>query len=149
MAHVEVGAEIMTPPARPEVEVLLATYYGERFLREQIDSILAQDYAQDYPALRILARDDGSSDGTSTILAEYASQFPGRIRVMPDAHGTGGAKSNFLELMKAAGPGFVCGFGKMVTFSFFVSQIRDVAVLIDQLYASETLISPTKEFSPK
>ena len=51
--------------------------------------------------------------------------------------------------MKAAGPGFVCGFGKMVTFSFFVSQIRDVAVLIDQLYASETLISPTKEFSPK
>ena len=90
MAHVEVGAEIMTPPAKPEVEVLLATYYGERFLREQIDSILAQDYALDYPALRILARDDGSSDGTPTILAEYASQFPGRIRVMPDAHPTGG-----------------------------------------------------------
>jgi hypothetical protein len=60
MAHVEVGAEIMTPPAKPEVEVLLATYYGERFLREQIDSILAEDYAQDYPVLRILARDDGS-----------------------------------------------------------------------------------------
>ena len=118
MAHVEVGAEIMTPPARPEVEVLLATYSGERFLREQIDSILAQDY----PALRILARDDGSSDGTPTILAEYASQFPGRIRVMPDAHPTGGAKTNFLELMKAAGPGFVCGFWKMVTFSFFVSH---------------------------
>jgi hypothetical protein len=56
MAHVEVGAEIMTPPAKPEVEVLLATYYGQRFLREQIDSILAQDY----PALRILARGDGS-----------------------------------------------------------------------------------------
>ena len=41
MAHIEVGAEIMTPPAKPEVEVLLASYYGERFLREQIDSILA------------------------------------------------------------------------------------------------------------
>jgi glycosyltransferase involved in cell wall biosynthesis len=90
MAHVEVGAEIMTPPAMPEVEVLLATYHGERFLREQIDSILAQDY----PALRILARDDGSSDGTPTILAEYASRFPERIRVMPDAHPTGGAKTN-------------------------------------------------------
>jgi hypothetical protein len=34
---------------------------------------------------------------------------------MPDAHPTGCAKTNFLELMKAAGPGFVCGFGKMVT----------------------------------
>jgi Glycosyl transferase family 2 len=108
MAHVEVGAEIMTAPAKPEVEVLLATYYGERFLREQIDSILAQDYAEDYPILRILARDDGSSDGTPTILAEYASRFPRRIRVMPDAHPTGGAKTNFLELMKAAGSGFVC-----------------------------------------
>lgn len=42
MAHVEVGAEIMTPPAKPEVEVLLATYYGERFLREQINSIPAR-----------------------------------------------------------------------------------------------------------
>ena len=31
MAHVEVGVEIMIPPAKPEVEVLLATYYGERF----------------------------------------------------------------------------------------------------------------------
>jgi hypothetical protein len=60
MAHVEVGAEIMTPPAKPEVEVLRATYYGECFLREQIDSILAQGYAQDCPALQILAREDGS-----------------------------------------------------------------------------------------
>jgi len=30
MAHVEVGVEIMTPPAKPKVEVLLATYYSER-----------------------------------------------------------------------------------------------------------------------
>ena len=90
MAHVEVGAEIMTPPAKPEVEVLLATYYGERFLREQIDSILAQDYAQDYPALRILAGTTAPATAPPTILAEYASQFPGRIRVMPDAHPTGG-----------------------------------------------------------
>jgi glycosyltransferase involved in cell wall biosynthesis len=42
------------------VEVLLATYNDERFLREQIDSILAQDYVN----LRVLARDVGSSDAT-------------------------------------------------------------------------------------
>ena len=39
----------------PEVEVLLATYNGERFLREQIESILGQSYG----ALRVTARDDG------------------------------------------------------------------------------------------
>jgi glycosyltransferase involved in cell wall biosynthesis len=47
----------------PEIEVLLATYNGARFLREQIDSILAQDYGN----IRVLARDDGSSDGTVEI----------------------------------------------------------------------------------
>jgi hypothetical protein len=102
VADVEVGDQALD--RAPEVEVLLATYNGERFLREQIDSILAQDY----PALRILARDDGSSDATPAILTEYASTFPGRFHVMPAAHPTGSAKANFLELMKAAASGFVC-----------------------------------------
>ncbi len=56
----------------PEVEVLLATYNGARFLREQIDSIMTQDYGN----IRVLARDDGSSDGTIEILAQYANGFP-------------------------------------------------------------------------
>src|SRR6266700_3015675 len=55
-----------------EIQVLLATYNGERFLPEQIDSILAQDY----PHLRILARDDGSRDRTHAILDEYRQRIP-------------------------------------------------------------------------
>jgi glycosyltransferase involved in cell wall biosynthesis len=104
MAHVEVGAEIMTPPAKPEVEVLLATYNGERFLREQIDSILAQDYVD----LRVLARDDGSSDATVSILNEYAEKFPNRFRVMPPGPATGNPKDNFLLLMRASSAQYVC-----------------------------------------
>lgn len=88
----------------PEVEVLLATYNGERFLREQIDSILAQDYTN----LRILARDDGSSDGTVAILEEYALRFPDRIRVMPAGEATGHPKWNFLRLMKASTSEYIC-----------------------------------------
>ena len=64
-----------------DVEVLLATYNGERFLREQVDSILGQSYAD----VRVTARDDGSADGTVAILEEYERRFPGRFRVVRDA----------------------------------------------------------------
>jgi hypothetical protein len=86
------------------VEVLLATFNGERFLREQIDSVLAQDYAN----LRVLARDDGSTDRTLDILREYESRFPARIRLLPTDGPTGSAKWNFLKLMQASSAEYVC-----------------------------------------
>jgi glycosyltransferase involved in cell wall biosynthesis len=86
------------------VEVLLATYNGERFLREQIDSILSQDYEN----LRVLARDDGSSDGTIEILNEYGQRFPDRFRIMPPDTPSGSAKENFLHLMQASTAEYVC-----------------------------------------
>lgn len=87
-----------------EVEVLLATYNGGRFLREQLDSIMAQDYGK----IRVLARDDGSSDETVEILDQYAKRFPGRFRVMPASPPTGNAKNNFLLLMKASNADYIC-----------------------------------------
>ena len=86
------------------VEVLLATYNGERYLREQIDSILTQDYAD----LRVLARDDGSSDGTVSILNEYAERVPSRFRIMPQGSKSGSAKGNFLLLMQETSASYVC-----------------------------------------
>lgn len=80
------------------VEILLATFHGERFLREQIDSILSQSYRP----LRILARDDGSSDGTAAILEEYAKQHPDRFRLLAAGVPTGSAKSNFAALLEAS-----------------------------------------------
>ena len=52
---------------KPLVIVLLSTYNGERFLREQIDSILKQKNVD----VRLFVRDDGSSDSTISILEEY------------------------------------------------------------------------------
>jgi glycosyltransferase involved in cell wall biosynthesis len=89
---------------QPIVEVLLATYNGERFLREQIDSILTQDYVN----LRVLARDDGSSDATVNMLNEYAERLPNRFRVMPSSPGTGSPKDNFLMLMRASSAQYIC-----------------------------------------
>jgi len=88
----------------PEVEILLATYNGERFLRQQVDSILTQDYKN----IRVLARDDGSSDGTIGILSEYAERYPDRFRIMELAGPSGGAKENFLRLMEQSTAEYVC-----------------------------------------
>lgn len=52
------------------VNVLISTYNGEKYIKEQIDSILAQTY----PFVNIYVRDDGSSDATTDILAEYAQK---------------------------------------------------------------------------
>lgn len=56
----------------PLVSVVLATYNGERFLRPQLDSLLAQTYAK----LEIVAVDDASQDSTLGILKEYAAAHP-------------------------------------------------------------------------
>ena len=91
------------------VEVLLATYNGERYLREQIESIWAQDYLSIGPmSVRVLARDDGSRDGTAAILAEVAASDPERFQVLSGGEQPGGAKTNFLRLMEAATSRYVC-----------------------------------------
>lgn len=57
----------MSSPSKPLISIALCTYNGERFLREQLDSLLAQDYAP----IEIIAVDDASTDGTMAILEEY------------------------------------------------------------------------------
>lgn len=52
------------------VTVVLATYNGEKYLKEQLDSLLRQKGVQ----VKILVRDDGSKDGTTVILDEYQSK---------------------------------------------------------------------------
>ena len=59
----------------PLVHVLLATYNGERFLRQQWESIAAQE------GVRVVLHvgDDGSTDGTAEILRALAAQPSGAI----------------------------------------------------------------------
>ncbi len=50
-----------------KVDVLLATYNGEKYLREQLDSILNQTYKN----INLIISDDCSNDNTVSILEEY------------------------------------------------------------------------------
>lgn len=58
------------------IDILMATYNGEKFLREQIESILKQTYSN----FRLLISDDLSTDKTREILKEYEEK-DNRIRV--------------------------------------------------------------------
>ncbi|AEH52406.1 alpha-L-Rha alpha-1,3-L-rhamnosyltransferase [Weizmannia acidilactici] len=55
-----------------KVQVLLSSYNGEKYIREQIDSILKQKDVVVY----CLVRDDGSTDDTVQILKEYKKEYP-------------------------------------------------------------------------
>ncbi|MCI8640276.1 MAG: glycosyltransferase family 2 protein [Clostridia bacterium] len=50
-----------------QIDVLLATYNGEKYLKEQIESILNQTYSN----IRLIISDDGSTDNTREIIKEY------------------------------------------------------------------------------
>ena len=75
--------------------MLLATYNGERFLGEQLDSLLSQT-VDDF---EIFAHDDGSTDGTISILDEYKIRFGERLHII-EGKPLGGAKENFWFLLK-------------------------------------------------
>ena len=60
------------------VNVLMCTYNGEKYIKEQIDSILNQTHED----LCLYIRDDGSTDQTLEIIAEYERNNPGRVVVM-------------------------------------------------------------------
>lgn len=80
----------------PTVDILLATYNGEAFLPEQIESVLAQSFAD----WRLLVRDDGSTDDTAAIVRQYVSQYPDRILPVEDQDTGLGAAGNFARLME-------------------------------------------------
>lgn len=78
---------------RPKVAVLMSTYNGARYLKEQIESILNQQDVE----TTLLVRDDGSSDETVRIVEEG---YP-FVRVI---HGANvGVGSSFMELIYEAG----------------------------------------------
>lgn len=78
-----------------KIAVLMSTYNGEKYLREQIDSILAQKGNFE---LNLIIRDDGSKDGTVTILKEYEES--GKIEWYQGANC--GPAISFMELLHKA-----------------------------------------------
>lgn len=73
----------------------MATYNGEKFIRQQIDSIM-DNTCNDF---HLYIFDDCSSDDTSNIITEYASRFPQKIFATVFSEPSGCAKNNFFRGM--------------------------------------------------
>jgi len=80
---------------RPKVLVLLAAFNGAAWIREQIESILAQEGVD----VRIVVRDDGSTDATRLELGRLLAE-DARITMAPSSNPTGSAAQNFLALIR-------------------------------------------------
>jgi glycosyltransferase involved in cell wall biosynthesis len=61
--------------ADPLVTVIVASFNGERFLKEALDSLFAQDYAP----LEVVFVDDGSTDGTADIARAYDLRYVNQV----------------------------------------------------------------------
>lgn len=83
----------------PKISVIITTYNRKAFLRQAIDSILAQDY----PSVEITVIDDASTDGTDELMEEA---FGGESRVIYMRNTSNrGPGANRLEAFSAHGDG--------------------------------------------
>lgn len=76
--------------------ILMATYNGEKFLKEQIESILNQTYQN----FVLYIRDDNSTDSTQSIIDEYVKKYPEKIVKVEDNRCAKGACNNFMYLLE-------------------------------------------------
>jgi len=82
--------------ANMKIDILLSTYNGEKFIKEQLDSLLGQTF-QDWC---LLVRDDGSSDATIKIVSEYLNKYPEKILFIDDKEKHLGACQSFAKLLE-------------------------------------------------
>ena len=81
--------------AHTKIAVLLSTYNGEKFLAEQLDSLLAQSHKN----FILVVRDDGSHDRTVSILESYASDHSEKICLLSPGGENRGASGGFAFLV--------------------------------------------------
>lgn len=77
------------------VDVIVATYNGEKYLKEQLHSILNQTYKD----IRVLIRDDNSTDATVSIIRDIA-RLDSRVIFIQDDISPNGVGENFKNLLK-------------------------------------------------
>lgn len=77
--------------------ILLSSYNGQKFITEQVDSLLTQKDVD----IHIIVRDDGSTDNTVDIIKEFRAAHPGRITLIEGAN-IGWRKSFFTLVEYAA-----------------------------------------------
>lgn len=110
-----------------KILILLSTYNGQKYIREQLDSL----YNQKGVDIHILVRDDGSKDNTVEILKEYQQRY-GKMTIHTEEN-IGPAKS-FHTLMKYA-------YKEHTHFDYYSFCDQDDVWLEDKLFTATQLLS--------
>lgn len=79
----------------PKVAILLAAFNGQKYLVEQIDSILNQEDVN----VKIYVRLDPSSDNSAELIDEFIKSNC-NVKLLTPAHSSGSAGQNFLNLLR-------------------------------------------------
>lgn len=76
--------------------ILMSTYNGEKYIAEQLNSIIRQTDVN----IHIMIRDDGSVDSTKNIIRNFLEKYPGTIELQEGINL--GFANSFYELLKSA-----------------------------------------------
>lgn len=74
------------------IKVILCSYNGEKYIRQQIESIMNQTIKD----IELMIFDDASTDNTKNIIEYLAQKYSGRIKMVYRAQPTGSSCRNFL-----------------------------------------------------
>jgi len=78
-----------------QVTILLATYNAQRFIEEQLNSILDQSFSD----WNLIIYDDGSNDETLSIINTYVNRYPDKIKLIGNNNRYGSALGSFSFLL--------------------------------------------------
>lgn len=112
-----------------KIAVIMSTYNGEKYLKEQIDSILDQKNVD----VELFIRDDGSTDSTAEIISDYAVKNHNVIFWNKDNIINIGIRDSFLTLLKE-----VCD--EYTDINYFAFADQDNVWKPEKLYAAVKMI---------
>jgi len=122
----------------PKIVILMSTYNGARFLKDQIESLFLQTYTN----WLLLVRDDGSTDNTVNILDNYC-KMDERIVLNKNKTGNLGPKNSFSYLVGQA--------RKYTDINYFMFCDQDdvwlpskIELTLKHMLTAETQYSSTK-----
>ena len=79
-----------------KIAVLLATYNGGKYIREQLESLFQQSCSD----FHLYVRDDGSTDDTMKIVGQFHEMYPDRVTILKDPQKHRGAAKSFMYLLE-------------------------------------------------
>lgn len=136
--------------ATASVSVVMCTFNGRRFLREQMESILAQDY----PLHEIIVQDDGSTDDTWDLLEAYQRDHPHLIKIHRNMERLGFNRNFHSVMLRATGDFIAISDQDDIWFPQKirrqVESIGQADLCFSEYYTDDHFIQPLKKLvSPR